>query len=61
MDAFVAERVLGHADQGRHRTQKRDALARWEALLLSIVELQASRPIVLKADQVERWRKSKRG
>ena len=68
VDAFIAERVIGHAlpglhgvyDQGRHRTQKRDALARWEALLLSIVELQASPPIVLRADQVERRRKRKR-
>jgi integrase len=50
VDPFIAERVLGHAlpglhgvyDQGRHRTQKRDSLARREALLLSIVELQAS-------------------
>ena len=68
VDAFTAERVLGHAlpglhgvyDQGRHRTQKRDALARWEALLLSIVEPQASPPNVLRADQVERRRKRKR-
>jgi integrase len=68
VDAFTAERVLGHAlpglhgvyDQGRHRTQKRDALARWEALLLSIVELQASLPNVLRADQVERRRRKKR-
>jgi integrase len=63
VDAFTAERVLGHAlpglrgvyDQGRHRTQKRDALARWETLLLSIVEPQAS-----PADQVERRRMRKR-
>jgi integrase len=68
VDAFTAERVLGHAlpglhgvyDQGTHRTQKRDALARWEALLLSIVELQASPPNVLRTDHVERRRKRKR-
>jgi integrase len=63
VDAYIAERVLGHAlpglhgvyDQGRHRTQKRDALARWEALLLAIVEPQAS-----PADPVERRRMRKR-
>jgi integrase len=68
VDAFIAERVIGHAlpglhgvyDQGWHRTQKRDALARWEALLLSIVEPQASPPNVLMADQLERRRKRKR-
>jgi len=45
VDAFIAERVLGHAlpglhgvyDQGAHRAQKRAALERWEAKLLSIV------------------------
>jgi integrase len=68
VDAFIAERVIGHAlpglhgvyDQGRHRTQKRDALARWEALLLSIVELQASPPDELGTEQVERRPKRKR-
>jgi integrase len=46
VDAFTAERVLGHAlpglhgvyDQGAHRAQKRAALEKWEAKLLSIVE-----------------------
>jgi hypothetical protein len=55
----IAERVLGHAlsglhgvyDQGRHRTQKRAALERWEAKLLSIVGQKSlvanvSRPII---------------
>jgi integrase len=45
VDAFTAERVLGHAlpglhgvyDQGTHRTQKRAALKKWEIKLLSIV------------------------
>jgi integrase len=68
VDAFIAERVIGHTlpglhgvyDQGRHRTQKRDALARWEALLLSIVKLQASLPSIVRADEVERQRKRNR-
>jgi integrase len=55
VDAFIAERVLGHSlpglhavyDQGSHRPQKRDALARWEQLLLSIVEPKASSPNVV--------------
>jgi integrase len=46
VDAFIAERVLGHAlpglhgvyDQGTHHEQKRAALTKWEAFLLSIVE-----------------------
>jgi integrase len=46
IDAFVAERVLGHAlpglhsvyDQSTHSQQKRRALEKWQELLLSIVE-----------------------
>jgi integrase len=46
VDAFIAERVIGHTlpglhgvyDQGTHRTQKRDALARWAEALAAIVE-----------------------
>jgi integrase len=46
VDAFIAERVIGHSmvglhatyDVGTHRPQKRDALQKWEARLLSIVE-----------------------
>jgi hypothetical protein len=49
VDAFVAERVIGHALPGLH-----GVLARWEALLLPIVELQVSPAKVLMADQVER-------
>jgi len=45
-DAYIAERVIGHAlpglhkvyDQGTHRAQKRAALEAWEEKLLSIVE-----------------------
>ncbi len=45
IEAFVAERVIGHAlpglhgvyDQGSHRTQKRDALEKWEVVLRAIV------------------------
>jgi integrase len=45
IEAFVAERVIGHAlpglhgvyDQGSHRTQKRDALERWAEALKAIV------------------------
>jgi integrase len=50
VDAFIAERVLGHAlpglhgvyDQGVHRAQKRAALEKWEAKLLSIVGVRSS-------------------
>ncbi len=46
VEAYIAERVIGHAlpglhsvyDQGTHRPQKRDALERWERALLEIVE-----------------------
>jgi integrase len=46
VDAFIAERVIGHAlpglhgvyDQGTHRPQKRAAAEAWAARLLAIVE-----------------------
>jgi len=74
VDAFIAERVIGHAlpglhgvyDQGAHRDQKRRALEKWEARLLSIVEPKASLPPaqeqanVVRADEVERARKRRR-
>jgi integrase len=68
VDAFIAERVIGHAlpglhgvyDQGTHRAQKREALQRWEARLLSIVEPKPSAPNVVRADEVERRRKRRR-
>ncbi len=52
VDAFTAERVLGHAlpglhgvyDQGTHRDQKRAALEKWEARLLAIVEPKPTAP-----------------
>jgi hypothetical protein len=52
IDAYVAERVIGHAlvglhatyDQHSHMPAKRDALLRWEARLLSIVEPDAQPP-----------------
>ncbi len=55
VEAFIAERVLGHAlpglhgvyDQGTHLAQKRDALARWERSLLSIVEPEAMPPAAI--------------
>jgi len=50
VDAFIAERVLGHAlpglhgvyDQGAHRTQKRAALEKWAERLLAIVDPKTS-------------------
>jgi integrase len=50
-DAYIAERVIGHAlpglnavyDQGSHRGPKRQALEAWAARLLSIVEPPAAR------------------
>ncbi len=48
VDAFIAERVIGHLlpglhrvyDQGLHRPQKKAALIAWESCLLGIVEPQ---------------------
>ncbi|HEV2546252.1 MAG TPA: site-specific integrase [Stellaceae bacterium] len=69
VDAFIAERVIGHAlpglhatyDQGTHRDQKRTALERWERRLLSIVEPEPNpvEPKVVPAAEVERRRKRK--
>jgi integrase len=64
VDAFIAERVIGHAlpglhavyDQGTHRQPKRGALQKWEARLLSIVEPKPGAPHVARADEVERRR-----
>src|SRR5579885_1091249 len=69
VDAFVAERVIGHAlpglhgvyDQGSHRQQKREALEKWAARLAEIVGL-APEPKgagVVPADEVERRRRRK--
>ena len=66
VDAFIAERVIGHAlpglhgvyDQGTHRPQKRDALERWERRLLAIVGPSAPAPAaVVPAAEVERRRR----
>jgi integrase len=70
IDAFTAERVIGHAlpglhgvyDQGTHRPQKRDALERWAARLAEIVRPTLAPPkanIVLSAE-VERRRQGRR-
>jgi integrase len=68
VDAFTAERVIGHAlpglhavyDQGTHGPQKRDALERWAAALAAIVEVPpAPRGVVVAADEVDRRRRSK--
>jgi len=73
VDAFIAERVIGHAlpglhgvyDQGTHRPQKRAALEKWEAVLLGIVEPSPAKAArerkVVPPDEVERRRKRKRG
>jgi hypothetical protein len=55
VDAFTAERVIGHAlpglhgvyDQGAHRNQKRAALEKWEAYLLAIVDPHTSSSVVV--------------
>lgn len=55
VDAFTAERVIGHAlpglhgvyDQGAHRNQKRAALEKWEAHLLAIVDPKSSSPVIM--------------
>jgi integrase len=52
VEAFIAERVIGHAlaglhdtyDRGSHRPQKREALDRWAERLLSIVNPAAPEP-----------------
>jgi integrase len=69
VDAFIAERVLGHAlsglhrvyDKGTHSEQKREALEKWEALLLSIVEPPpAKQTSTAKQSNVVPMRKTKR-
>ena len=70
VDAFIAERVLGHAlpglhgvyDQGAHRTQKRAALEKWEAALAAIVGLTPAPKDdgIVSADEVDRRRKRRR-
>jgi integrase len=70
VEAFVAERVIGHAlpglhgvyDQGTHRDQKRDALERWAKALAVIVGLKPppEGATVVTAQEVEKRRKRKR-
>jgi integrase len=69
VDAFTAERVIGHAlpglhavyDQGTHGPQKRDALERWAAALAAIVEVpSAPGGAVVPAEEMNRRRRSKR-
>jgi integrase len=69
VDAFIAERVIGHAlpglhavyDQGTHAPQKRDALERWAAALAAIVDVApAPGGAVVPAEEVDRRRRSKR-
>lgn len=69
VEAFIAERVIGHAlpglhgvyDQGTHRPQKRDALERWATALAAIIEVP---PVpdgaVVPAEEFDRRRRSKR-
>jgi len=70
VEAFIAERVIGHAlaglhavyDQGSHRDQKRDALDRWAAALAIIVGI-APPPegaAVVTADELARRRKGRK-
>ena len=69
VEAFIAERVIGHTlpglhgvyDQGTHLPQKRDALARWERRLLAIVE--PGEPLaqaVVPPEELVRRRKGRR-
>jgi integrase len=69
IEAFIAERVIGHAlpglhgvyDQGSHRPQKRDALDRWAGALAVIVGHGAPLPPnLVRADEVEQRRRRKR-
>jgi integrase len=69
VEAYIAERVLGHAlpglhgvyDQGSHIPQKAAALAAWEKRLLSLVEpSEPAAPNVVSADAVARRRKVRR-
>jgi integrase len=68
VDAFVAERFIGHAlpglhgvyDQGSHRPQKHAAAEKWAARLLAIVGLAPEGTAVVPADEVERRRRRKR-
>jgi integrase len=69
VEAFTAERVIGHTlpglhgvyDQGTHRPQKRDALERWSAALAAIVDVPpAPGGAVVPAEEVDRRRRSKR-
>lgn len=55
VDAYIAERVIGHAlpglhgvyDQGAHRQQKRSALQKWESHLLEIVRPKSLAPLTV--------------
>jgi integrase len=68
-EAYIAERVMGHAlpglhsvyDQGTHGKQKRDALEKWAAALAAIVEVPpAPDGAVVSAEEMNRRRQSKR-
>ena len=69
VDAFIAERVIGHTlpglhavyDVGTHREQKRAALDRWAVKLAAIIEPPAAPAgAVVPAEEVNRRRQSKR-
>jgi integrase len=69
VEAYIAERVLGHAlpglhgvyDQGTHLNAKRMALIAWERRLISLVEADApTTPNVVSADAVARRRGNRR-
>jgi integrase len=68
VEQYIAERVIGHAltgldrvyDQGSHAAAKADALLRWEARLVGIVEPEATHPpAVTELSSVRRRRSGK--
>jgi integrase len=69
VEAYIAERVLGHSlpglhgvyDQGTHLNAKRIALAAWERRLLSMVEpSDSTAPSVVPMEELDRRRKGRR-
>ena len=70
VDAYIAERCIGHAlpglhavyDQGSHRDQKRDALDRWATALAKIVGLEPAPEggDIVPEEEMQRRRKAKR-
>jgi integrase len=69
VEAYIAERVIGHAlpglhgvyDQGTHLNAKRDALARWEHRLMQIVEPSSpAAPGVVPMEELDRRRQGRR-